>query len=129
MISDDPTLTIFDTSGDGQSVGNVNIGGGATLGDDEDYNMYSGSGSGSHKDVDTEIETGNVGTNIDVIFPDNPSNSKSFPRNINNNKNVVKIVTFFVPFLSNFCNIFDFFCGVFFDSKLVLLLFVEMIRI
>lgn len=78
MISDDPKLSAYDLSGDGQPVGNVNIGGGTTLGDDEDYNLHSGSGSGSDDEVDTQINTGDIGNNYDVVVVPNNPNSKFF---------------------------------------------------
>ena len=76
MISDDPE--VYDHSGQEGVVGNVNIGLGSTLHDDEDlfdgeYD-YSGDGSGYSGDrgIDTVIETGNG----EVSFPDNKPNRK-----------------------------------------------------
>lgn len=74
MISDDHSIY---GSGDSH-IGNVNIGDGKTLADDEDYTLTSGSGSGVEEDVDTTIETGNVDSRIDVVFPDNPSNRNPY---------------------------------------------------
>ena len=78
MISDDPKLNVYGASGDGNQMGNINIGGGTTLGDDEDYNLLSGSGSGSEDDVDATIDTGNVGNNVNVLQIPNNSDSKNF---------------------------------------------------
>lgn len=78
FMMDDPTRTlIYDLSGDG-AAGNVNIGGGTTLGDDEDYMLTSGSGSGVDEDVDTTIDTGNIDPGINVVFPENPNNKNPY---------------------------------------------------
>ncbi|KAL4220086.1 Cell surface proteoglycan that bears heparan sulfate [Mactra antiquata] len=78
MISDDPTQMIFDASGN-KPIGNINIGAGVTLGDDEDY-AYSGSGSGDYDspETDVKIDTGDVNAGIDVVFKGNPSNRQQY---------------------------------------------------
>jgi hypothetical protein len=76
MISDDPKLTIYGASGDGNQMGSINLAGGTTLGDDEDYNLLSGSGSGLDDGVDTAIDTGDIG-NVDVLEIPNNSDSKN----------------------------------------------------
>lgn len=77
MISDDPKLSDYDLSGDGQQMGSINLGGGTTLGDDEDYNLQSGSGSGEDEGVDTRIKTGD-GSSIDVVVVPNDPNRSAY---------------------------------------------------
>ncbi|XP_053404583.1 uncharacterized protein LOC128558643 [Mercenaria mercenaria] len=78
MISDDPKLSVYDYSGDGQPIRNINIGEGTTLGDDEDYNLHSGSGSGSEEGVDTTIDMGNPRDNVDVVLIPNNSDREQY---------------------------------------------------
>ncbi|XP_060561614.1 glypican-5-like [Ruditapes philippinarum] len=77
MISDDPKLTIYGASGDGNQMGSINLAGGTTLGDDEDYNLLSGSGSGLDDGVDTAIDTGDIG-NVDVLEIPNNSDREQY---------------------------------------------------